>query len=372
MDYSADIIEMLGEPRVKQLMENLAALRACVASAPDRTCWVKHLPIPLKKSDAGAAHDELVDHLLKNGPDWFYVTGAQRNGARFGYASVEFRPKAPHAAADMGTFLLFDMHSSLGAWWASHVWRASDFGEATCSAFVTWSVLPASACARALLEGVAAFVIEGEQLLIEWSEFKQQGFPDLNAVSEFRERFHKRLLQAQFGTRIGEHKGARPPTFKRTNVMTLLEKFSKRDQSDVWSAYEWLCDAVHPSFGFQSTYVATQGVHESGATFAADLAKRPDEARTLIPKIEPTVAWACCDAFKVSVDALLTAVPRVRWLIDDFGLTTGLAYSALRSSVGARIGAEMTDQCPCRSGLRAEDCHHVWGTPADPPEFTRT
>src|SRR5437870_1250742 len=82
------------------------------------------------------------------------------------------------AVVDVGQFLLFDIHSSLGGWWLSHLWRAADFAETTCASLAEWRVLPAAACARALLEGVAAFVIEGEQLLAEWSGFKQRGVPD--------------------------------------------------------------------------------------------------------------------------------------------------------------------------------------------------
>src|SRR5262249_35193449 len=156
----------------------------------------------------------------------------------------------------------------------------------------------------------------------EWSEFKQQGVPTLGTLMKFRERFHRKLLQAQFGSRIGEKPGSSQPLIKRTNVMTLLEKFSKRFNRDIWTPYEWLCDAVHPSFGFQTAYVATQGVHKGGSTFAANLARRVDKAVTAVRKVEPTVAWSCCDVFVVSAEALLAAVPRVRWLIDDFGLTT--------------------------------------------------
>ncbi len=97
MEYSTDIIEMLGAPRVMRLQENLAALRLCLTSAPDRASWVKHLPIPLRSSDRVAADDELVDHLLKSGPDWFYVIGVRPDGGRMGYASAEFRPLPPHS-----------------------------------------------------------------------------------------------------------------------------------------------------------------------------------------------------------------------------------------------------------------------------------
>jgi len=124
---------------------------------------------------------------------------------------------------------------------------------------------------------------------------------------------------------------------------------------------------VHPSFGFHTAYVATQGVHPTGATWAANLARRTDTALTQAPKIEPTVAWACADVFIISVDAFLAEVPRLRWFIDDFGLTTGVASDALAGSLGRISNTTETANCPCGSGLRFGDCRHVWGVNAEPP-----
>ena len=372
MELSSNIVDMLGSSRVALMQERLNAIRAYVAAAPDRTSWVKHLPILLDGSDQLSAHEELVDRLLKSGPDWFYVTGKRADGRRFGYASNLFLSKGHPSYAEMGQFLLFDMHSSLGGWWLSHVWRAADLAEATCLCLEKWLVLPSAACARALFEGVAAFVIEGEQLLSEWSTFKRSGEPDLDAITAFRERFHKKLLQAQFGSRLGERAITNPAPFKRTNVMTFLEKFSKRDDCDVMPLYEWLCDAVHPSFGFQTAYVATQGVHETGATFAADLARRTDQASTRMPKIEPTVALACADVFIRSVDAALAEAPRLRWFLDDFGLTTGIICTTPEFSLGSVLKPEESGNCLCGSGLTIGDCRHVWGDHSEPPSCLGT
>ncbi len=368
MDYSAKIIDMLGTARIAHIEERLAAIRASVASVPERTSWVKHLPIPLSATDPATAQDELVERLRKSGPDWFYVTGVRADGARFGYASNLFRPQEPHSGAAIGQFLLFDIHSSLVAWWFSHLWRAADLAEATCVCFAQWLVLPAAASARALLEGVAAFVLEGEQLLSEWSTFKQRGVPNLSAITAFRESFHAKLLQVQFGSRLGERSGTLTTPFKRTNVMTLLEKFSKRDGCDVMGSYEWLCDAVHPSFGFHTAYVATQGVHETGATMAADLARRTNTAETRLPKIDPTVAWACADVFIVAINALLPELTRLRWFIDDFGLTTGISFAgSSEHSFGRILNTRATANCPCGSELSVRDCRHTWGAAAEPP-----
>ena len=247
------------------------------------------------------------------------------------------------------------------------MWRAADLAEPTCASLASWHVLPAAACVRALLEGVAAFVIEGEALVAEWSAFKERGVPDVAAVSTFRDQFQKKLLQTQFGSRLGERERKGPTSLKRTNVMTLLEKFSKRDGCNVMTSYEWLCDAVHPSFGFQTVYVATQGVHKSGSTMAADLARRTDQALTNMPKIDPTVAWACADTFTIAITAFLTEVRRVRWLIDDVALTTGIAFSAPAFSSESILKTRKTGECPCGSGRRIEDCPHKWGAHAEPP-----
>ncbi len=365
MEFSADIVEMLGTARVEAVEKRLTAIRACVASAPDHTCWVKHVPIALRASDRDSAERELIERLRKNGPDWFYITAVRADGTHVGYASDLVRLAGPPLDRGVSQFFLFDIHSSLGGWWVSHVWRAADLAEATYDSLGAWLILPAATCVRAFLEGVAAFVIEGEKLLAEWSAFKQRGIPDVSAVMEFREQFHGKLLQAQFGSRLGERGGPEAP-IKRTNVMTILEKFSKRDGCDVTAAYEWLCDAVHPSFGFQTAYVSTQGVHNSGATFAADLARRTHTAHTRISKIEPTVAWACVDAFIVAVDAFLGEVPRLRWLIDDFGLTTGVAFTVPKLAIGSISNIGQNSVCPCGSGLRFEECCHSWGTHATP------
>jgi hypothetical protein len=318
-------------------------------------------------SSSLAAQDELLTRLSQSGTDWFYTTGVGRDGGRFGYASDTFPAQDPNTLVNVRKFFFYDIHSSLGGWWLSHLWRAADLAEVASVCLANWQVLPAAACARALVEGVAAFVIEGEQMLDEWSAFKHIGVPSLDAVFEFRERFNGKLLQAQLGSRLGEHDGVRPPALKRTNVLTLLEKFSKRVGGNVMPSYEWLCDAVHPSYGFQTAYVATQGVHRARSTIAADLARRTDAAKTNLQKVEPTVAWAAADLLIVSVDALLAEVPRVRWLIDDFGLTTGVAFCALEHSIGRTGKRNKKTNCPCGSGLQFGACRHEWGDRAMPP-----
>ena len=60
MDYSANIVEMLGKSRVARMEVHLAAIRDCVALAPDRASWVKHLPISLSGYDPVTAQANLL------------------------------------------------------------------------------------------------------------------------------------------------------------------------------------------------------------------------------------------------------------------------------------------------------------------------
>jgi hypothetical protein len=218
-----------------------------------------------------------------------------------------------------------------------------------------------------LLEGAAAFTVEGEDLLALWSAFKRRGVPDQAGLIAFRDQFNAKLLQAQLGSRLGEQSGKRVTPLKRTNVLTFLSTFSKRRGIDFSREYEWLCDAVHPSFGFGTAYVATQGVHPARTTFAADLARRTDTALTQSPKIEPTVAWAAADVLALAIREFLLEWPRIRWLIDDLGLTTGVAFTAQHQSAGRSSKPTKEAICPCGSGIPFGACSHSWGVHAEPP-----
>lgn len=365
--FSPQVIEMLGASRVAEMQQRLSAIQAYTVGLPDRTSFVRHMPVPLKASESGAARSELISKLQQHGSDWFFMTSTRDDGSQFGLASDLFQAREADPLGSMMQFLLFDIHSCLGGWWLSHLWRGADLAEATCGNLEDWKVLPAAACARSLVEGAAAFVVEGEQLLEEWSAFKQLGAPNPDAIAKFRKEFGEKLLQMQVGSRVGERTGERATPLKRTNVMTILEKFTKIVGKTVWADYEWLCDAVHPSFGSHTAYVATQGIHRAGTTMAADLARRTDRARVHIAKIDPTVALAVLGVFSVSVDALLNEAGRLRWLIHDFGLTTGVAFCALELSFGAARPPAGAEACLCGSGLRFSACRHRWGEPSVPP-----
>jgi hypothetical protein len=85
-----------------------------------RTSWIRHLPIPLKSADANR---ELLERLRKSGPDWIFITARRQDGSRVGYASNLFLPDEASQVDAINQFLLFDIHSSIGGWSLSHLWR---------------------------------------------------------------------------------------------------------------------------------------------------------------------------------------------------------------------------------------------------------
>jgi len=352
--YPETVLQLLGESRATALQECLRDFSEYAGTVPSFGSAILHRPIPLGQ-DPQAAVSKLVQRLKGSGsPDWFFMTAVGPDGSRVGYTSDVFRSlNNPPQPDDFARFFLFDLHSSLEGWWLTHVWRAADLADVVDTSLRSWLVIPAAACARALLEGVAAFVEESEQLLDHWTDFKKGGRPSLDDVQRFRDRFLPALLQARFGSRIGERDGTPmfPAQLKRTNVMTLLDKFAKRVGPDLMDTYDWLCDAVHPSFGFGTAYIATQGTHKTGATIAADLARRTDEAKTRIPKIDATVACAAADAMILSLAALVPQARMVRWFVEDMALTSGLAG----------VGSPQSP-CACGSGVASNSCLHAWGT----------
>ena len=73
--------------------------------------------------------------------------------------------------------------------------------------------------------------------------------------------------------------------------------------------------------------VVARGLHETGATMAVDAARRADVIRHK-RKIDPTVACIAADTIVLAIDSFLGDFKRMNWLIDDFGLTTGVSFNA--------------------------------------------
>jgi hypothetical protein len=365
LESESPIVLELGVERADALETSVNGLTAVASQYPDRTSWFAHVPIPLRSLGSLAASHELADKISLLDPrgNWFLTTAKRPDGTFVGYASDLFVQSGPPSPLDVVRFGLLNLHSRMSAWCLGHLWRALDLAAASQRLLTTWEVIPAAACARGLLEGVAAFMVEGARIQDEWSRFKSAGLPTLETATSFRVELNKLLGQAQFGSRLSGTSEIR----ERTNVLTFVRKMARWEPA-VDEIYEWLCDAVHPSWGFTTVFVATQGVHEPRAIFAADLAHRTATAPTAAARIEPTIAWKTADAAALSVRRFLQDLPTLRWTIFDLGLTTGVAHLSRTPYFGTvRPVPGRNDPCPCGSGRRFKACRHEWGSPAEPP-----
>jgi hypothetical protein len=348
-------------------MRALGVIREAAAEAPDRAQFFAHIAVPLNAKSAEAAESELL-HLLKGagpGVTWFYATQFDKDNRFSGLATDLLKLRRPITDDKIGQVLLFDIHSRIGAWWLTNLWRSAELAEDSCRSLAEWSIISAAATARSLLEGAVAVAIEGEALLHCWDQLKRGGKPRLDQTRSFRSEFDDRLLRAQFGTRIGESEGKR--RIKSTNVLTQIQKLAKHQPHlNLSNTYEWLADAAHPSAGSGLVYLSAVARHRSGTILAGEISRR-----NLIVKssLRDQVAFAVTNAVVISARLLLVHLRRIQWLIDDLGFTSGVAFlSRVPDQIGTCNEPQRNHPCPCGSGRRYKDCSHRWGVSGETPK----
>ncbi|MEU8200436.1 SEC-C domain-containing protein [Streptosporangium sp. NPDC049046] len=364
-----DIASALGRARLQRVAEGMSLLRATAEKLPREASWVLHLPVPLQSKEPRAADQELTRRLPSTGT-WFYGVRYNKEGNRSGLATPFLQLPEPYSLEGIATQLtMLDVHGRMGAWWLTHVWRGLQLADAAENALRVWQILPAAACARSLLEGAAAFSCESRDMIGDWDGFKRGGTPTLDTIRNFAEPFGQRLARVQFGSRLDESVETKPP-IQSTNAITYVRRLTKKRPSDkIYDAYEWLCDAVHPSFGGMTVFVANQAQHFTDTHRLTQIARNPLTHPSYEPVIEPTVAIATADAIAVAADEIAARSAEMKWLIDDIGLTTKVAStSRLPDHVGAQPEPRRNDRCPCGSGRKYKSCGlHRWGEPGKPP-----
>src|SRR5262249_52308444 len=150
------------------------------------------------------------------------------------------------------------------------------------------------------------------------------GPPDPLAANHLREELNRLLVHAQYGTKIGE-RGVRRKPIKR-----LIEQGVRHFEIDIeplMQHYNWLCDAVHPSYGFQTAYTTRLLLHNSHAQLIEE-AGRGVKAAPGADETEPTVAIAAVELATSALEALGSAFPQCLAMVDDYGLTTGVSFAS--------------------------------------------
>lgn len=362
------VAEALGAKRARQVAEGTGRILQLADSVPEFTDSLTHLLIRLKSKGASEQSRE-IEQLLKPDPsvEWHYVTFGTPDGKSIARANPFMHRTAALSQEWVVTFTLSELFARLGAWWLTQTWRAAELAAGARDGLNEWSVLVAAACARSLLEGAAYLAYELPSLVELWDSFKRQGSPTTDGLNRFLQDLYRRVASLQYATRIGQRQ-KRPPKGLSKNVMTYIEKVAKRSSSiDIVDTYEWLCDAVHPSFGSATTYIVSRVGDNARSHIVEQYARHPLQPMLSIsPRTEPTVAQKAADAVVFATDLLHGDLINARRVIDDLGLTVDVA-SALRLNVTlAQKKPERNDQCPCGSGRKFKRCVHRWGQPGTP------
>jgi hypothetical protein len=372
MAFDETVTKGLGAERARRVEENTRKLLDRADAAPQYSHGAVHLPIPLTATDPDAAHAELGRLLHRTSPDdnWSYVTLVGADGQRLGKASPFLRQTAPLGSSEwLITFTLSDLYTRLGAWWLTQLWRGAELASGTRDALAGWNVLVAAACARSLLEGAAYLATEAPRLVEVWDAFKRAGRPTQETLGEFADTLNERITHLQYASRVGQGQG-RPPRVQSTNVMTYVNKLAKRSKDvDVIDTYEWLCDAVHPSFGSSTTYGVVRAMDPARSHLIEQYARRPLGPVVSNPRtLNPLVAQKAADAVILATEVLDQGLTEVRWVLDDLGLTTEIADILLLDHPLAHRHPERNSPCPCGSGRKLKRCVHHWGRPGSFPE----
>jgi hypothetical protein len=369
MSDASAVERALGERRTHQLIEGTERMLRLASSAPSFTESLTHLLLPLRSRNPADNASE-INRLVNPDPaiEWNYVTFVKPDGTNFAKANPFM-----HRLGSLGsqewviTFTLAEQFMRLGAWWFTQVWRAAELAAAARDALNEWSVLVAAACARSLLEGAAYLTEESELLVAHWNGFKCQGEPSIENLNTFVQELNKSVTILQYASRIGQAQ-KQPPQVLSKNVMTYMQKLAKREaEFDVMGTYEWLCDAVHPSFGSTTTYLAAAFRDEAKTHVLERYERHPLE--TLVTKsrgLEPRVAQRSADAVILATQLLGRDLVRTRWVIEDICLTADIAKALKLDAPLASGRPERNAQCPCGSGRKFKRCIHRWGEAGTP------
>jgi hypothetical protein len=347
------VAQALGEDRVRRLSAARERLRQFIDEAPEETTWA--VLVPMVGSSRPELDRRLRDASAVGREDWVYVSGTHYDGRAYALA-----PNLVGGSAPLDRVIqlqLFDLHPRMVGWYLTGLWRAGELSDELSDALASWHVVASAALGRSLLEGAFAFVAEAHEIAEKWATVKAGGPPNPLEARQLSRELGLVLAQAQWGTRIGER------GLRRTKTMRLIERGARiggLDIERVKEQYNWLCDAVHPSFGFQTAYTTRLLLHNSGAQAIVEARRRPP-LRDTEDEQEPTVAIASVEAATIALEQLASALPRFLRTIDDFGLTTGVCFASRLQYWRRFDHPRRNDQCPCGSNKKFKACVHEWG-----------
>jgi hypothetical protein len=259
----------------------------------------------------------------------------------------------------------FDIHSVVVAQCLLKGWRVEQLVDSLVFALSRWSITGAALATRALVETAAAWFVESGQILDTWKELRKRRVAQQRDAIEIRRELAKACGQIAWGTRLPSIVKANPGR-QRTNILTLVQKAAKAlDRPALWSDYEILCDAVHPSWGAAECFFEEAG-------FAAEtLRTRVLLNRDAIGQVNVTDKDAVRPGSPLSGVILTNSAFATRRLATDLRrfhvftrdvcltgrvhLLSDLDYWGIVTQTGSYA------LCACGSGKKSRFCRHDFG-----------
>jgi hypothetical protein len=366
------VLSALGADRSARIAAAVDSLTDLEPSVPDESTWA--LVRPYAGSPEDISRRRMVVAAEKDST-WHEIRGAVEEGKVVWMAtnlisSVSSRDFATRVA-------LFDLHPRMAAWALTARWRAEELTRDTLDGLARWRIVGAAATARALLEGVLAFLGESRAMAAAWADMKAWGPPKLPDALGFRAVLDNPLTQAHHATRAGkssarEAASTEPDRLARRNVLTLMKHGAKAaglDYPEIETVYAQLSDAAHPSAGAQESYTIRRQIHPSEAQMYADIGRGADAVpvRSGHDAARPDVAFASAEALCISVEQFVRLWPEFIRVVDDFGLTTQVGFATSLDYWRRHDRPQPNAPCPCGSGRKWKKCTHEWGASSAEP-----
>lgn len=233
-------------------------------------------------------------------------------------------------------------------------------------------IIPAAACARALIETAAAFWVEAGEIRERWATIKQETVK-AGISAEHSRQLTILCTKGMWGAKFDKKVSRLSDTYggiARTNILTQLEKLPRVTEYALPEDYQLLCNTVHPSLGSVLTFSGPFEVHKTETYAFQPLSPLPIRTTTTInpDKIETVsvVEDALVRAAVFASRVILKTLDHGLHVIDDVALTTG-APDIANFTYWRNIRQKGRNSiCPCRSGRLVKHCSHGWGAAVFP------
>jgi len=298
-----------------------------------------------------------------------YLTAARGGTDRYHLYAYEGAKPAPRSSQVNTEFLWLTVHTYLTAWWLISAWRVQQLTDAATALLENGQLVAAASCSRSLVETAATLLMDEGEVRQRWSECRRFA-PTLAhpLPSDPYRKLHDYVAEMMFGGKFREELPrdiavlmSTPPT--RKSVQTPMDRLAKRD-ARIASAYELLCNTVHPSVGGVLSYVSgfrAAGPGENQVEFRRDAALAAVESgeSSLVDAIEVGIIAGVHWSTRALDDALRVC--------DDIALTTRAPRWARTPYWRATVPSDRNAPCSCRSGRKTKACEHQWGVDPYPP-----